>query len=71
VEVREPAIDMGRFNDPPTQANLPSITIPSGFSAGLPVGMQIIGRHADEAGILQAAAAFEAWAGLMQRLPSL
>jgi Asp-tRNA(Asn)/Glu-tRNA(Gln) amidotransferase A subunit family amidase len=71
VEVREPAIDMGRFTDPPTQANLPSITIPCGFSAGLPVGMQIIGRHADEAGVLQAAAAFEAMAGLTNRVPRL
>lgn len=71
VEVREPAIDMGRFTDPPSHANLPAITLPCGFRGGLPVGMQIIGRHADEAGILQVAAAFEGLAGLASRLPAI
>jgi Asp-tRNA(Asn)/Glu-tRNA(Gln) amidotransferase A subunit family amidase len=71
IEAREPAIDMGRFTDPPSQANLPSITLPCGFSGGLPVGMQIIGRHADEAGILRVAAEYEAFAGLTSHLPEI
>lgn len=71
VEVREPAIDAGRFTDPPTHANLPAITVPAGFTSGLPVGMQLIGKHADEAGILQVAAAFEDCMGLTGRLPSI
>ena len=38
----------------------PSISMPCGFSAeGLPVGLQIVGRHRDEWSVLQMAHAFE------------
>jgi amidase len=38
----------------------PSISVPCGFtSEGLPVGIQIVGRHRDDWGLLQAAHAFE------------
>ncbi len=37
----------------------PAMTVPCGTSDGLPVGMMLIGRHYDEATILQAAHAFE------------
>jgi aspartyl-tRNA(Asn)/glutamyl-tRNA(Gln) amidotransferase subunit A len=40
-------------------AGVPSISVPCGFSNGLPIGMQIIGKHFDEAAILRAAFAFE------------
>lgn len=41
-------------------AGLPAISIPCGFTLqGLPVGVQIIGRAFDEAGILQLAYAYE------------
>jgi len=40
-------------------AGLPGISIPCGFVAGLPVGMQIIGKPLAEATIIQAAYAFE------------
>lgn len=40
-------------------AGLPAISLPCGFSKGLPVGLQIIGKAFDEAGILQVAYAFE------------
>ena len=37
----------------------PALSLPAGFANGLPIGLQIIGRHGDEAGILRVAAAFE------------
>jgi aspartyl-tRNA(Asn)/glutamyl-tRNA(Gln) amidotransferase subunit A len=36
-------------------AGLPGISLPAGFVAGRPVGLQLIGRHFDEAGLLNAA----------------
>jgi amidase len=44
-----------------TVVGVPAISVPCGFTAsGLPVGLQIVGRWRDEAGVLRAAAAFEA-----------
>jgi len=41
-------------------AGIPGISIPCGFTAGgLPVGLQLLGRHFDEASILRAAYAYE------------
>jgi amidase len=38
----------------------PAISVPCGFtSEGLPVGIQIVGRHRDDWGVLQIAHAFE------------
>jgi amidase len=38
----------------------PAISVPAGFTAGgLPVGIQIVGRHRDEWSVLQLAHAFE------------
>lgn len=67
-----PAFGVGELADDPYQmwladvctipvnlAGLPAISIPAGFSNGLPVGLQIIGRPLDECGILGAAYAFE------------
>ncbi len=44
---------------PVNLAGLPGISIPAGFSAGMPVGLQIIGPHLSEKGILNAAYAIE------------
>jgi aspartyl-tRNA(Asn)/glutamyl-tRNA(Gln) amidotransferase subunit A len=44
---------------PVNLAALPGISIPAGFSAGLPVGLQIIGPHFSERGLLGAAYAVE------------
>jgi amidase len=50
-----------RFAAPTNFAGNPSITLPNGFTDdGLPLAMQFIGRHGDEAGIIRAAAAYEA-----------
>ena len=44
----------------PYFAGQPAISLPNGFSsAGLPLGLQIVGRPNDEAGVLMLAAAFE------------
>ncbi|MCZ7399231.1 MAG: Asp-tRNA(Asn)/Glu-tRNA(Gln) amidotransferase subunit GatA [Candidatus Methanoperedens sp.] len=40
-------------------AGVPSISVPCGFSHGLPIGMQVIGKHFDEATILRTAYTFE------------
>jgi amidase len=43
-----------------TMMSNPAISVPAGFSAaGLPVGLQIVGRHRDEMSVLQLAHAFE------------
>lgn len=47
------------FTIPTSLAGLPGISVPAGLSSGLPVGLQIIGKTLDEAGILRIAHAFE------------
>jgi len=55
------------FSYPFNFTGQPAATVPAGFTpAGLPVGLQIVGRRLDDLTVLQAAAAFEAarpWAG--------
>jgi amidase len=51
---------------------LPAISVPCGFtSAGLPVGVQIVGRHQDDLGVLQLAYAFEQATGIGKRRPAI
>ncbi|MFN0180550.1 MAG: amidase [Gemmatimonadales bacterium] len=48
----------------------PCISVPAGFTAeGLPVGLQIVGRHRDDWGVLQLAFAFEQATGFGRRRP--
>ena len=50
----------------------PAISVPCGFTEdGLPVGIQIVGRHRDDWGVLQVAHAFEAATGFGKRRPDL
>lgn len=50
----------------------PAASVPCGFTAdGLPVGLQIVGRRFDDAGVLAAAAAFEQAQPWAQRRPAL
>lgn len=50
----------------------PCISVPGGFTAeGLPVGLQIVGRHQDDFGVLQLAHAFEQVTGNWRRHPPI
>jgi amidase len=51
---------------------LPAISVPAGFTEeGLPVGLQIVGRHHDDFGVLQMAHAYEQANGICDRVPPL
>jgi len=51
---------------------LPAISVPADFTPeGLPVGIQIVGRHQDDWGVLQMAHAFEQVNGITNRFPAL
>ncbi len=53
-------------------AGLPAISVPCGFTPdGLPVGVQIVGRHNDDFGVLQLAHAFEQATQIFKRRPPL
>jgi amidase len=55
-----------------TMMTNPAISVPAGFSTGgLPVGLQIVGRHRDEWSVLQLAHAFERATMHYKRAPSL
>jgi len=48
------------FTIPANLAGIPAVSIPCGFSAdGLPIGLQIMGRHFDEEGLFRVAFTFE------------
>jgi amidase len=50
----------------------PAISVPAGFTPeGLPVGLQIVGRHRDDFGVLQLAHAFEQATQYWKQRPSL
>jgi amidase len=55
-----------------TVTGLPAISVPCGFTDdGLPVGVQIIGRHQDDFGVLQLAYAFEQATGFWRQAPTI
>jgi aspartyl-tRNA(Asn)/glutamyl-tRNA(Gln) amidotransferase subunit A len=56
----EQARRLTRFTAPFNLSGLPAISIPCGFSKeGLPIGLQIVAKAWNEAGVLQAANAYE------------
>jgi aspartyl-tRNA(Asn)/glutamyl-tRNA(Gln) amidotransferase subunit A len=61
-----------RFTRPVNYLGLPSLAIPAGFTAaGLPVGMQLIGRPFGEATLLRAGAAFQRATDFHARCPEM
>ncbi|PRR69695.1 Asp-tRNA(Asn)/Glu-tRNA(Gln) amidotransferase subunit GatA [Neomoorella humiferrea] len=56
---------------PINMAGLPAISLPCGFSQGLPVGLQLIGKAFDEATLLRVAYAFEQATEYHRRRPEL
>jgi aspartyl-tRNA(Asn)/glutamyl-tRNA(Gln) amidotransferase subunit A len=62
---------MDVFTLPCNLAGLPGMSIPCGFSQGLPIGLQILGRPFDEARILRIARAFEREHDFSSRRPNL
>ena len=65
-------IDWMRACSDITVTGLPAISVPCGFtSEGLPVGIQIVGRHHDDWGVLQLAHAFERATTFWKRRPPL
>lgn len=55
-----------------TVTGLPALSVPCGFTPeGLPIGVQIVGRHQDEFGVLQLAYAFQEATQCWQRRPSV
>jgi len=55
-----------------TVTGLPAISVPCGFTPErLPVGVQIVGRHNDDFGVLQLANAFEKATGFWKQRPAI
>ncbi|MGH2677537.1 MAG: amidase family protein, partial [Actinomycetota bacterium] len=58
------------FTIPSNLAGNPAISVPCGVDErGLPVGLQLMGRHLDESTVLRAAHAFEQDLGFSARPP--
>jgi aspartyl-tRNA(Asn)/glutamyl-tRNA(Gln) amidotransferase subunit A len=56
---------------PVNLAGVPGISIPCGFDGGLPLGLQIIGKHFDEAAVYRVAHAFEQATDFHKQKPGL
>ncbi len=71
----EVVLRMGRFSRltrPWNTLGLPALSLPCGFSAaGLPIGLQLVGRPFDEATVLRVGHAYEQAAGFFRRRPPL
>jgi len=60
------------FTIPVNLAGLPGVSVPAGFTkAGLPVGLQVIGKAFDEAAVLRTAKAYESATEWRKRKPPL
>lgn len=60
-----------RLTGPSNLTGLPALSVPGGFAGGMPVGVQVIGRAFDEAGVLQVGKLIEALDPLKGQRPSI
>jgi len=66
----DPTLGLTRFTSAFNLTGQPAISVPCGFTeAGLPVGLQLVGRRFDERTVLRAAHAFELATGAAPRHP--
>ena len=64
--------DLGHFTGAFNLTGTPAISVPSGFnSAGLPMGMQILGKALDEPTVLRVAYTYQQHAGWHKRRPPI
>lgn len=71
-EVIDRRFRQGTFTNPYSLSGNPALSTPCGFSeTGLPLGMQLIGRHFDEAAILRVAHQYQSVTPWHTRHPSL
>ena len=69
---REPAVAWNRLLTPFNLAGLPALSVPCGFDgAGLPVGLQVVGRPFAEASLLRVGRALERAVGPGLRRPAV
>jgi aspartyl-tRNA(Asn)/glutamyl-tRNA(Gln) amidotransferase subunit A len=59
------------YTVPPSLAGIPGLSVPCGFVNGLPVGLQILGKHMDEETILNVGEAYENATEWHKRKPDL
>ncbi len=59
------------FTIPVNLAGLPGMSVPAGFVEGRPVGLQLIGRHFDEARLVNVAHQYQQRVDWHERMPSL
>jgi aspartyl-tRNA(Asn)/glutamyl-tRNA(Gln) amidotransferase subunit A len=59
------------YTVPANLAGIPAVSVPCGFAQGLPIGLQILGKHFDEAGILRLAHAYQIATSWHRRHPAL
>jgi aspartyl-tRNA(Asn)/glutamyl-tRNA(Gln) amidotransferase subunit A len=59
------------YTVPANLAGIPGVSVPCGFADGLPIGLQILGRHFDEGTILRVAHAYQTVSDWHLRRPDL
>lgn len=62
---------MDVYTVPPSLAGIPGLSVPCGFANGMPVGLQILGKHMDEETILNVGEVYESATQWRKEKPKL